>query len=161
MALYAYDAWSWNTPIARPTQLMSTNKLLAAAPDPDIFTTCGPFDLTATARRISVLGAADIIEHPVFMGKYVADMFACDNELRSLRAPFASRAFQRLFAQGVALYLAGRWQASRDVLVQLLRVKQLPLPAGDRPTRALLDFMARFGFRSPRGWKSYRLLGPR
>ena len=161
MALYAYDAWSWNTPIVKHLQLMTTNKLLASAPDPDIFTTCGPFDLTATSRRISVLGAADIIEHPVHMGKYIASMFASDNELRSLRAPFASRAFQRLFAQGVALYLAGRWQASRDVLVQLLRVKQLPLPAGDRPTRALLDFMARFGFRAPRGWKGFRLLGPR
>jgi len=161
MALYSYDAWSWNTPISKHLQLMTTNKLLASAPDPDIFTTCGPFDLTANARRISVLGAADIIEHPVHMGKYLANMFASDNELRSLRAPFASRAFQRLFAQGVALYLAGRWQAARDVLVQLLRVKQLPLPAGDRPTRALLDFMARFGFRAPRGWKSFRLLGPR
>ncbi len=161
MALYAYDAWSWNTPISKPAQLMSTNKLLASAPDPDIFTTSGEYDLTAAARRISVLGAADIIEHPVHMGKYFADMFATDHELRSLRAPFASRAFQRLFAQGVALYLAGRWQAARDVLVQLLRVKQLPLPAGDRPTRALLDFMARFGFRAPRGWKSFRLLGPR
>lgn len=161
LALYSFDAWMWNTSIKREAQLLSMGRLLKHCKDPDVFNRTLRGDLAAVARRISVLGAADIIEHPVLFQEYTQDLFQTDPDLRSLRAPFASSTFQTLYSAGLALYIAGRWQDARDKLVDLLRLKHLPLPAGDRPTRALLDFMARFGFRAPRGWKGFRLLGPR
>jgi hypothetical protein len=38
-------------------------------------------------RHISILGAADIVEHPVQTGRYHCDMFDTDSDLLALRAP--------------------------------------------------------------------------
>lgn len=90
--------------------------MMDTCPDPDVFN-----KLQATtapqAQRISLLGAADIIEHPVVPGEYSREIFAQDAELRAMWAPFDAT-FVELFNRGVDFYLRSEWLIAAHTLVE-------------------------------------------
>lgn len=69
-------------------------------------------------RCISIVGAADIIEHPVQMGEYSGDIWNQDPDLLALRAPFTD-AFRAAHAKAVSAYVGGNWSAAGQALMSV------------------------------------------
>ena len=103
--------------------------------DPDTFNiTRAPMPLST--RRISVLGAADIVEHELPVSQYYRNIFTHDSDLQTLRTPFHEDFMQAwrqvrhhvastslllcsylsLCAQAMRAYILGRWRQARTHL---------------------------------------------
>lgn len=154
MPVWTYDVWEWKH--VEPSQLMNFESFVQYCTDADVFNTNQKYT-PGDERRISVLGAAPIIEHPVERASFDDTLFETDQELRAFRAPF-NKSFRRRFAMGVDLYLAGEWLKARAVLEKTLTEPTLPSRDGDGPSRTLLTYMSRFGYRAPPTWAGFRAL---
>lgn len=103
--------------------------------------------LSERDRSISVLGEADIIEHPIHLMPYRSEVrhhgarahaslrsavmsrsdaapqvFASDLDVRAFRLGTQHAAFRRLQRKAMRLYLQGRWAEARAAFAQLPRV---------------------------------------
>ena len=99
---------------APPGLLPFAHTAQARRPEADLFNVAQQGTPDAD-RRISILGAADIIEHPVEPCVYDRGLFDVDPELWALRAPFSAE-FRSLHGKAVSAYALGRWDVARRYL---------------------------------------------
>lgn len=116
-------------PILLPLSLMALN-----SQDADLFNPSRTF-IPEHERCISIMGAADIIEHPIVQAQYTPSIWEQDTELKNLRAPY-SETFRSMHSKAMDAYLNGNWtlagqylEAVGEALTQVVRnqtKRQLP-----------------------------------
>jgi hypothetical protein len=114
--------------LSLPPSLLPFAQMLVS--DADLFNT-GRSRMADHDRNVSIVGAADIVEHPVLHGHYGAELWHTDRELVALRAPY-SDAFRAASERAVAAYVAGKWGVAGQALIEV----GLALAAMRDPQRA-------------------------
>ena len=95
LPVYTYDVWEWRT--KEPSSLMNFESFVQYCTDADVFNTNQHF-IPGEERRISVLGMAPIIEHPIVEAQYSETLFETDADLRAVRRWFSAD-FRRKFSE--------------------------------------------------------------
>lgn len=95
LPVYTYDVWEWRT--KEPSSLMNFESFVQYCTDADVFNTNQHF-IPGEERRISVLGMAPIIEHPIVEAEYSETLFETDADLKAVRRWFSAD-FRRKFSQ--------------------------------------------------------------
>lgn len=91
------------------------------------------------------------------------EAFVSDRFARLMRAAYTQEFFQA-FERGYLNYEAGEWGVASEVFTQtrgMLSCRDaFGNPAGDGPSRVLLEHMRRFASQAPAGWAGWRDLSP-
>eukprot|EP01138_Halocafeteria_seosinensis_P007144 gb/GECG01007305.1/.p1 GENE.gb/GECG01007305.1/~~gb/GECG01007305.1/.p1 ORF type:complete len:1112 (+),score=118.33 gb/GECG01007305.1/:1-3336(+) len=178
-SLFIYDTWSWMQRAYKLSkQLLPFGKFLRFHVDPDALNKRKSHTYSAW-NRISVLGAADVVTHPVVRQKYSRELYLMDKDLIALRAPWdrmsglvfvlvsASHASASVVAgsdlidlhrQGVRHYVRGEWDKAKELLEKATSLGPLPYIGGDAAANAILAIIQRYGDQPPSWWQGFRPL---
>ena len=87
------------------------------------------------------------------------DIFDNDYDMLTLRKHIEPE-FLDAHKDGISLYVAGDWPASRAMLEKADRMmaERAPALGGDGPSQTVLRYMASFNFEAPKSWKGFRPL---
>jgi hypothetical protein len=136
--VYSCDIWMWQHPMQPNQPLMPLQGFLQGPNDPDELNRshaeAGPSEYL-----VSLLGEADIVEHPVRYVSITDGWMHSRSDLKALVSPYNDEwlAKQR---EALRAMVDGRWRSARDDLIAatLSRVKEFGSVVGDGPTARLL-----------------------
>ena len=117
-------------------------------------------------RCISLLGEADIIEHPVVVGSFRDTLFDDDPQLAALRLIYTTPEFRSHQEDAMEAYVHGDWPAARShftaaVGALLAAGGTRPAPGAnpvtaDAPSAAVWRYMEAHDFVAPPWWQGRR-----
>lgn len=181
LSLVAFDVFDWHatvrTPAAQAGAAPSAGADASLAPlipftfladngllDADMFNRSRR-QMPEHDRCVSIVGAADIIEHPIVVGRYARSIFVEDHELVALTRVF-SPAFKAAHDRAMHAYIRGAWGDAKALFAEAAALMPTASISGgvasgadpSRPNRQVYTFMASRDFVPPADWDGRRVL---